>query len=78
MLLRMILGSLVLRCPMTVSTSGSTSTLASGKENITKSAFLKILLSPFSLLQIKNVLVPNNLQMAVILPQKLETCQGYR
>ena len=36
------------------------------KENITKSAFLRILLSPFSLLQIKNVLVPNNLQMAVI------------
>ena len=40
--------------------SGST------KENITKSAFLKILLSPFLLLQIKNVLVPNNSQTAVI------------
>ena len=36
------------------------------KENITKSAFLRILLSLFSLLQIKNVLVPNNLQMAVM------------
>ena len=50
---------------MTMSTSGSTSTLASGKENITKYTFFKILQSPFSLLQIKNVLVPNNLQMAV-------------
>ena len=46
--------------------AGHNSTVVyNGKENITKSAFLKILLSPFSLLQIKSVLMPNNLQTAV-------------
>jgi hypothetical protein len=67
-LLRMILGCLVralLRRPMTVSTTRSGTSSRCGKENISKSEFNKILLSPFSLLQIKSALVPNNLQTAV-------------